>query len=326
MRLADKVIEFLKMNPEERFTAREISEWVWKTYPNECHAKMERSKATVQPANDKSGLIQQLVAEIGSHHKRIIQREPRIRTTEGRPRKYYFTEKTIEEEVKEISLVSHAEPSPDKSDKEQQQASISREFTEHDLYPLLSRYLISEFSVFSKRIDEKRSRNSKGAGGNHWLFPDLVGLEDLSSNWSSRIQECAREYGSPNARLWSFEVKLHINMSNVRECFFQAASNSSWANYSYLVASEISGKDTVLELQTLCQLHDLGLILLNPQSPTDSELLIPASETEVDWNSANRLAEENSDFSVFVSLVSDFHKLGKVYADQWDAEIDDEEV
>jgi hypothetical protein len=38
---------------------------------------------------------------------------------------------------------------------------------------------------------------------------------------------------------------FQANRSNVRECFFQAVSNSSWANFGYLVAAEIEGQDTL---------------------------------------------------------------------------------
>lgn len=44
-----------------------------------------------------------------------------------------------------------------------------------------------------------------------------------------------------DSALWSFEVKLLINRSNVRQCFFLSVSNSSWSNFSYLVDAEIEG-------------------------------------------------------------------------------------
>ncbi len=53
---------------------------------------------------------------------------------------------------------------------------------EHNLYPILSEFLWSELELYSKRIDEKRSRNSRGSGGNKWLYLDLVGMEDLSGD------------------------------------------------------------------------------------------------------------------------------------------------
>ncbi len=41
--------------------------------------------------------------------------------------------------------------------------------------------------------------------------------------------------------------------------------------------------------------------------PEDSEILIPAKEKpEIDWNMANRLAEENKDFKNYLSKVDIF--------------------
>jgi hypothetical protein len=104
---------------------------------------------------------------------------------------------------------------------------------EHAMYPLLSLYLWEEFGVYSKRIDEKRSSNKRGPNGNRWLYPDVVGMEDLGAEWHQEVRDCVNQYSDKRTKLWSFEAKLLINRSNVRECFFQAVSNSSWANFGY---------------------------------------------------------------------------------------------
>lgn len=313
MKLAEKVVYFLKEKPGSRFKAREIAEWIWENHPDDCKRKMAASKANNPPIKDKRGFLNQLVAEISSIHKNIIAKEPNIRTTEGRPRQYYY------------STQSSAEPENSTSIHPQSGENESNQRNEHDLYPLLSKYLKAEHEVNSKRINEKKSTNKKGPGGNEWLFPDLVGLEDLSRDWDDGIKECVGEYGDKKARLWSFEVKLQLDMSNVRRSFFQAASNSSWANYGYLVAGEITGKDTMQELKMLCALHGIGFIRLDTETPENSEVTILAGEKEVDWNSANRLAAENTDFSEFIQLVTSFHKDGTIHNYQWDAKLENGE-
>jgi hypothetical protein len=40
-------------------------------------------------------------------------------------------------------------------------------------------------------------------------------------------------------QFYSFELKLKIDKSNITECYFQAVSNSSWANFGYLVVSDL---------------------------------------------------------------------------------------
>ena len=101
---------------------------------------------------------------------------------------------------------------------------------EQDLYPFLSEFLLSELTIYRKRINERRSTNDQRQGGNKWLYPDLAAMEDLSRDWDKDINDSVSLYADKKTKLWSFEVKVLINRSNVREVFFQAVSNSSWAN------------------------------------------------------------------------------------------------
>lgn len=184
---------------------------------------------------------------------------------------------------------------------------------------MLSSYLWAEFGVYSKRIDEKRSSNKRGPNGNRWLYPDLVGMEDLGADWHQEVKDCVNQYSDKRTKLWSFEVKLLINRSNVRECFFQSVSNSSWSNFGYLVAAEIEGQDTLKELRMLFAAHGIGLIKLDVENPSESQVLIPARERgEIDWDTANRLATENKDFLEYVKLVKQFYQTGEARPADWD--------
>ena len=97
LNLANTVVEFLQQNPGQRFTAREIADWVFETYPDECRQKQERSNA------NEIGLLRQIISEIGSQRPRLQGRHPEVKTTEGRPWKYYFTEST------DIVKIDHAQ-------------------------------------------------------------------------------------------------------------------------------------------------------------------------------------------------------------------------
>ncbi len=66
-------------------------------------------------------------------------------------------------------------------------------------------------------------------------------MEDLGAEWHKDIRDCVRHYGDPRCRLWSIEVKLKFNRSNVREAWFQAVWNSSLSNQGYLVTTEVEG-------------------------------------------------------------------------------------
>ncbi len=305
--LEKKVVACLEETPEQRFTAREIANWIFETYPDECKKKQKRSTAVVTPLDTNPALIQQIVAEIGSHRKRIQKRHSNIKTTEGRPRKFYFTEKSDDAEVQ----VAEAEVKV---------VGDKPKLSEHDLYPLLAEYLfVDNQNNYAMRIDEKRSSNSRGPSGNRWLYPDMVALEDLSSDWVKEIKDCVQQTGDIKANLWAFEVKLLVNRSNVREVFYQTVSNSSWANYGYLVAGDIEGNETIRELRMLSSLHSIGVIHLNAENPAESQILIPSEERDIDWNMANRLAEENKDFREFLQLVTEFYQTGKTRKQLWKA-------
>ncbi len=303
LNLSNTVTDFLKSNAEKKYTAREIAKWVFETYPDECSAKQKRSEATKNPLDSDAALLQQIIREISAQRPRLQKNNGNIKTTEGRPRKYYYTEQSDADEVEEIeekSAVTQAIP------------------LEHSLYPMLIEYLNTEHGLHAKRIDEKRSTNNRGPKGNEWLYPDLAALEDLASEWSGKVTECAKQYGDKKAKLWSFEVKRLINISNVRSTFFQAVSNSSWANFGYLVAAELEER-AKKELRMLSSLHGIGFILLDTETPSESQVMIPARERhDLDWESINRLTEANKDFSDYIDEISDFCLTGKTKKQDWD--------
>ncbi|RAS11706.1 hypothetical protein DFO50_1205 [Microvirgula sp. AG722] len=305
LNLVKVVVDYLKSRPGDRFTARQIADWVFATYPEECQAKKDNS----QTLDTDADLVQQIVREISSQMPRLQRKQPELKMTEGRPRRFYFSLLSDSAEVAEAEsdgVISTDYASQSKLD-------------EQALYPLLSQYLWKEFKVYSKRIDEKRSSNKRGPNGNRWLHPDVVGMEDLGAEWHREVRDCVMQYSDKSTKLWSFEAKLLINRSNVRECFFQAVSNSSWANFGYLVAAEIEGQDTLKELRMLFAAHGIGFIKLDAENPADSQVLIPARERdEIDWDMANRLATENKDFLEYVKLVKQFYQTGEARSSDWD--------
>jgi hypothetical protein len=305
LNLAKTVVDFLASRPEQKFTARQIAQWIFEEYPSECEQKKINSTFITSDAD----LIQQIVAEIGSQRPALQKRNPQVKTTEGRPRQYYWTTKTDQAEVDEAETEG----------KESPLISGAASLKESDLYPVVSEYLWSELGIYSKRIDERKSSNKQGPRGNKWLYPDLVGMEDLTADWHHEIKGVVKEYADKKTKLWSFEVKLLLNRSNLREAFFQAVSNSSWANFGYLVAAEVEGADTMKELRMLFSLHGIGLIQIDPENPAESQILIPARERlEVDWATCNRLTQENRDFLQFVKLVRQFHQTGDPRPKDWD--------
>lgn len=308
MRLNQAVVNCLKAQPGRRLKAREVAEWIVETYPAAAEEKLRRS-AVLQTRDD---LIQQLVAEIGANRPAIQGKNPQVKTTEERPRLYYWSESSDEAEV-----IDAEGPAPSEFAPSFDAGPATKR--EHDLYPLLSVFLWSEFGVLSRRIDERRSSNARGPQGNQWLYPDVVGMEDLTRDWRPEVKALVSEAGAQKARIWSFEVKLLLNRSNVRAAYFQAVSNSSWANFGWLVAPAIQGAETIRELRMLASLHGIGVIKLDAENPPESQIVIPARERiAVDWANCNRLAEENTDFREVVELVRQFHQTGDPRPRDWD--------
>ncbi|HBC5916414.1 TPA: hypothetical protein KEY36_003005 [Proteus mirabilis] len=302
--LYDKTLTFLKQNQGKQYTARDIAENLVKQDPDWAMDKVKKSQAL----STLDDAVKQYAAEIGAQTPKWLtpkkNKTVKIKTTIERPRKYFYSEMTDDEEIA-LSEIADA-------------TANSNDWSEHDLYPLLNQWLESNMNVYSLRINEKKSQNTQGKNGNKWLHPDLVGLEDKGQHWQAKLKACVNEYSEPRTRLWSFEVKKRINMSNVREVFFQTISNSSWANLGYLVAAEVTGEDTLKELRMLCAAHSIGVILLDKDDIANTQILIQATEKEnVDWELCNRLISINRDFEHYIELVSEFYKLGEVKKADW---------
>ena len=121
-------------------------------------------------------------------------------------------------------------------------------------------------------------------------------------------------------QFYSFELKLKIDKSNITECYFQAVSNSAWANYGYLVVGDLDTDAAFLSnLSRLNNGYGIGVIKLNLENPLKSEIVVSARERSVvDINFMNFLADMNKDFYSFVDNARKAIKTKKVDAAQFD--------
>lgn len=305
---SQKIVELLKARPNQKFNANQIAELIVGSYPEDYREKRQNPRFP-----DEKAFISQIVAEIGSQKDQIVRSDNHVFWQDKpRPRVYWYdTEK----------VVGQIEPflSDEEDDDTETVTSltvISR--SEHDLYPILIDYLKSELKLYCQRIDERKSRNSRGSGGNQWLHPDIVAMQPVDKEWDELVRGCVKQGAGQKVRLWSFEVKKELNSSNARKSFFQAVSNSSWANEGYLVATSISDNTVEQELRMLSSLHGIGVILLKPENPSESEMVFPAKpRPEVDWQSVNRILVENKDFKDYVELVSVYYQTGSLRDKDW---------
>ncbi len=186
---------------------------------------------------------------------------------------------------------------------------------ERDLHQILVAYAYgnSHFKANLKTVFHETSVKV-AKGQNEWLHPDLVGAYFPFRDFKNETIELQKSLSVTSVKLFSFEMKITINFTNLRQYYFQAVSNSSWANEGYLVAMSIS-KDLTLreEIRRLNNAFGIGIIELNCENVAESEILFPAKyNQEIDWDSVNRLASDNPDFKDFLKSVAEDCQIGKV--------------
>ncbi|MCD4819106.1 MAG: hypothetical protein K8S23_10485 [Candidatus Cloacimonetes bacterium] len=177
--------------------------------------------------------------------------------------------------------------------------TISKKITyrERDLHKLLSSYL-KNTGIYSKTIFHEQSKNSKD-NYQKWIHPDMVGIKFL--NLQTKVSQTFLKIvnRADTFKLISYELKKEINTDyELKKSFFQAVSNSSWANYGYLVAFEIS--DSLFEeMERLNQSFGIGIIKLNP-NPYESNILFQSKYKELDFKTMDKLCKINQFFEKFI--------------------------
>lgn len=185
----------------------------------------------------------------------------------------------------------------EKTTTDDKKLSKKRTFEERDLHILLSSYL-KNADIYSKTIFHEQSSNSKD---NHqkWIHPDIIGIKFL--NLQTKVsQNFLRAINRVDTfKLTSYELKKEINSDyELKKCFFQAVSNSSWANYGYLVAFEISDSLNE-EMERLNQSFGIGIIELK-SNPYESKILYSAKYRDLDYKTIDKLCKINKDFEKFI--------------------------
>lgn len=248
-------------------------------------------------------------------HRNTQDDENSIFTRVGsRPRRYWLRERKIPTGSSQ-QQAQQAEAEAAAAAKDAKRNNLS----ERELHPLLAWFADKRMGgVLVKTIFHEKSKK-KSFG--EWVHPDLVGVlfprraldNDLTLRLSSALS-------APLARICSFELKLCIGFANLREAFFQAVSNSSWAHEAYIVAAEYDATPEFDdELERLCQAFGIGAIEIPVDDPLSSRVRIPATrKAQLDWTTVDKLAEMNSDFSVFLKNVTDDLKTD-IHPKEYDA-------
>lgn len=196
-------------------------------------------------------------------------------------------------------------------------------YTERDLHPVVAYFAYSNpsfnrgRSIFTKTIHHERSKKD---GVSEWTNPDMVGFYLPIEDWRPEVIEFNRLSDNNSLRLYSFELKRVINRANYREAFFQAVSNSSWAHEGYLVAPEVLQDDELLaELERLSASFGIGIIQLDLADVDASSVLFPARTKEfLDWETINKLCEQNPNFARFIEDVKIDFESKRIHKAEYD--------
>lgn len=231
-----------------------------------------------------------------------------------RPAKFYLKGKDI---------------NPEKEIPESGAGMRKSKFTERDLHILLSSFVCTDehFKCMTKTIYHEVSKREK-SGKNKWLHPDIVGVHFPFDSYTDNTLKLFDVLKVNPYKLYSFEMKISLTLSNLREYYFQAVSNSSWAHEGYLVALKISEEPELMdELRRLNNAFGIGVIRLDAEHFMQSEILFSAKEKDsLDWDTINRLVDDNRNFKSFLNDLMEDVKVGKVKSRYDDVYLEEEQM
>ena len=195
----------------------------------------------------------------------------------------------------------------------------TKTYDERDLHKLLSSYL-KNTGIYSKTIFHEQSN---GKDNNQiWTHPDMVGIKflNLQTKVSQNFLKAINR--GDTFKLNSYEIKKEINNDNeLKKAFFQAVSNSTWANYGYLVAFEFS--DSLMEeMERLNQSFGIGVIELNA-NPYQSKVLFQAKYRDLDFKTIDKLCKMNKEFEKFIEQTEKLMTAEERYSKSTEKELDE---
>ena len=228
-------------------------------------------------------------SQAGEFIRKSDQRIKRLKN--GRSYVYYLS-KHADLVESETNVANSAPKSPEKATK-----ATKKSYLERELHKLFSTYLHHIQSIYSKTIFHETSTFVD----KHqiWIHPDMVGIHFLNlknTNAEALLHTINRE---ESFTLCSYELKRSIHSdTELKEGFFQAVSNSSWANKGYLVALEFN-ENLLDEMARLNQAFGIGIIQL-AANPFQSKILFESSQRALDFITIDKLSNNNKAFEAWI--------------------------
>lgn len=261
--------------------------------------------AAKTPASTISAALGDFIRNGDTRVKRIKQ--------EGGTYTYYLTKNEANIGIEVLTTLADDASTPKSQEK-------VKTYDERDLHKLLSSYL-KNLGIYSKTIFHEQSTYGKDSN-QIWTHPDVVGIRflNLQSKASQSFLKAINRVDT--FKLSSYEIKKEINSdSELKKAFFQAVSNSSWANYGYLVAFEISDSLTE-EMERLNQSFGIGIIELD-SNPYKSKVLFQPKYRDLDFKTIDKLCKINKEFEKFIEQTEKLLTAEERYYKSTEKELDE---
>ncbi|GHS46442.1 hypothetical protein KVL36_00740 [Helicobacter pylori] len=300
--------------------------------------ELKKGKRKIRSSEeDEKQSIASLGSALGEHKIPKDKKQFYVARKEGKA--YFYWLKSREREFPPQETLNAKEKDDGQSECLDAAKKQETSFDESDLHPLLVKFLDkdSNFKLRCKTIDHRKCLKDK-KGKCEWNYPDIVGVYFPYNKYSpfdkydGETLKFLHHTGQKKHKLFSFELKVNLKLTNLKESYFQAVSNSTWANEGYLVVKSIDKKDekdVLDELRRLNQSFGIGVIKLESEI-SNSKILLPAREREIDIPTLNMLVEQSPvDFKPFMEEIN--KQIGKgldtpIEMKSFDKVLDDEEI
>ncbi|MGN8474276.1 HTH domain-containing protein [Helicobacter pylori] len=254
--------------------------------------------------------IATLGSQLGEHNIKEEDKQFYVARKEGKT--FFYWLKSREREFPPQETPDAKEEDDEQSECSDTAKKQKNSFHERVLHPLLVKFLDKDpnFKLLCKTIRHEKCLKDK-KGKCEWNYPDIVGVYFPYNKYfpyngyKEETLKFLHHTGQKRHKLFSFELKKELSFSNLKESYFQAVSNSTWANEGYLVVFKIEDEDEVLgELRRLNQSFGIGVIKLESEI-SNSKILLPAKEREIDIPTLNMLIEQSpGDFKPFMEKIN----------------------
>ncbi|MFP6242221.1 HTH domain-containing protein [Helicobacter pylori] len=279
--------------------------------------------------NNGKILSHSLGSALGEHNISNDEKQFYVAHKEGKTFLYWL--KSREREFPPQKTLDAKEEDDEQSECSGTAKKQKNSFHERVLHPLLVKFLSEDpnFKLLCKTIRHEECRKSEG-GECKWNYPDIVGVYFPYNKYQQETLKFLHHTGQEKHKLFSFELKKELSFSDLKESYFQAVSNSTWANEGYLVVFEEIEDKVLGELRRLNQSFGIGVIKLESEI-SNSKILLPAKEREIDIPTLNMLVERSSeDFKPFMEKINEQIEKGLDTAvdmgEFFDEALDDEAI